>query len=181
MAYTGLRLGEVVGKDGAPALRWGDMRLSERRLTVQARTRRLKTSGSARDVPIPDSLAQLLAAHRVGHPGGPADPVFPYPFTYGQAQKVFNRGCETAGLHDVRVHDLRHTFGVHWVQAGLPLPRLQKILGHATPVMTMRYTRHAPEAFFAGDAATMEASLSGAVDREAEVVRQAVIQRADSA
>jgi integrase len=149
-------------------------------LTVQARTRRLKTSGSARDVPLPGSVVELLAAHRVAHPGGPADSVFPYPFTYGQAQKVVGRACEAAELHDVRVHDLRHTFGVHWVQAGLPLPRLQKILGHATPAMTLRYARHAPEAFFAGDAATIEASLSGAVDREAEAVRRAVV-RADSA
>ena len=45
LAYTGLRLGEAIGKDGTPALRWGDVRLAERRLTVQARTRRLKTSG----------------------------------------------------------------------------------------------------------------------------------------
>jgi integrase len=181
MAYTGLRLGEVVGKDGAPALRWGDVRLAERRLTVQSRTRRLKTSGSARDVPIPDSLVQALATHRVAYPGGPADPVFPPPFTYGKAQKVFGKGCETAELHDVRVHDLRHTFGVHWVQAGLPLPRLQKILGHATPAMTLRYARHAPEAFFTGDAAAMDASLSGATDREAEAVRKAVVQRAETA
>jgi integrase len=126
MAYTGLRLGEVVAKDGRPALRWGDVRLAERRLTVQGRTRRLKTAGSAREVPLPDSLVRLLAAHRVAYPGAPADPVFPHPFTYGQAQKVFGKGCEAAELHDVRVHDLRHTFGVHWVQAGLPLPRLQR-------------------------------------------------------
>ena len=139
------------------------------------------SAGSARDVPIPDSLAQLLAAHRVAYPGGPADPVFPHPFTYGQAQKVFGKGCTAAELHDVRVHDLRHTFGVHWVQAGLPLPRLQKILGHTTPAMTMRYARHAPEAFFAEDAARISASLSGAADREADAVRRAVIQRADSA
>ena len=53
LAYTGIRLGEVVSKEGSPALRWGDVRLSERRLTVQSRTRRLKTSSSGRDVPIP--------------------------------------------------------------------------------------------------------------------------------
>lgn len=181
MAYTGLRLGEVVGKKGTAARRWGDVRLAERRLTVQNRTRRLKTSCSARDVPVPDSLVQVLAAHRVAYPGGPADPVFPYPFTYGQAQKVFGKGCEAAELHDVRVHDLRHTFGVHWVQAGLPLPRLQKILGHATPAMTLRYARHAPEAFFAGDAKVMDASLSGATDREAEAVRRAMVHRAETA
>jgi hypothetical protein len=38
-------------------------------------------------------------------PGGPAEPVFAYRFTYGQAQRVFNRACEAAELHDVRVHD----------------------------------------------------------------------------
>lgn len=148
---------------------------------MQSPTRRLKTTGSARDVPIPDSLVELLAAHRVAYPGGPADPVFPYPFSYGQAQKVFNRGCEKAKLHDVRVHDLRHTFAVHAIQAELPLPRLQKLLGHATPAMTMRYARHAPEAYFAEDAARIGASLSGAVDREAHAVRRAVIRPAETA
>jgi hypothetical protein len=47
--------------------------------------------------------------------------------------------------------------------------------------MTMRYARHSPEAYFAEDAARLSASLSGATDKEAEAVRQAVIQRADSA
>ena len=61
------------------------------------------------------------------------------------------------------------------------VPRLQKLLGHATPAMTMRYARHAPEAYFSEDAARIAASLSGAVDREADAVRQAVIQRADTA
>jgi integrase len=180
LAYTGLRLGEVVAKNGKPALRWGDVRLSERRLTVQSRTRRLKTSSSSRDVPLPDSLVQLLAAHRVTTPGGPADAVFPHPWTYGQAQKVFGRAAEAAGLHDIRVHDLRHTFAVHAIQSGLPLPRLQKLLGHATPAMTMRYARHAGEGYFAEDAARIAASLSGTVDREAEAVRRAVV-RADTA
>jgi integrase len=126
-------------------------------------------------------LVQMLAAHRVTTPGGPADPVFPHPFTYAGAQKVFNRGCTAAELHDVRVHDLRHTFAVHAIQSGLPLPRLQKLLGHATPAMTMRYARHAPEAYFVEDAARIASSLSGATDREADAVRQAVVQRADSA
>ena len=45
-------------------------------------------NGAPRDVPIPDALAQMLAAHRVVNPGDQADPVFPYPFTYGRAQKV---------------------------------------------------------------------------------------------
>jgi hypothetical protein len=42
--------------------------------------------------------------------------------------------------------------------------------------MTMRYARHAPEAYFAEDAAKIASSLSGATDREAEAVRKAVVQ-----
>jgi hypothetical protein len=47
--------------------------------------------------------------------------------------------------------------------------------------MTMRYARHAPEAFFAEDAAKIAASLSGAVDQEAEAVRKAIMQRSEIA
>jgi hypothetical protein len=47
--------------------------------------------------------------------------------------------------------------------------------------MTMRYARHAPEAYFVEDAARIASSLSGATDREADAIRQAVVQRADSA
>ncbi len=30
-------------------------------------------------------------------------------------------------------------------QAGVPIVRLQKLLGHATPHMTLRYVKHAPD------------------------------------
>jgi integrase len=123
----------------------------------------------------------MLAAHRVAYPGGPEAPVFPPPFSYRRAQKVFGKDCETAELHDVRVHDLRHTFGVHCVLAGIPLTRIQMMLGHATPGVTLRYARHAVEAHFSEDAAKLAASLSGAVDREADAVRRAVIHRAETA
>ena len=57
--------------------------------------------------------------------------------------------------------DLRHTFAVHCAQAGGPLPRIQKLLGHASPVMTMRYMKPAPEAYFVEDAARIAASIQG--------------------
>jgi integrase len=45
---------------------------------------------------------------------------------------------------------------VHAAQAGVPIVRLQKLLGHATPVMTMRYMKHAPEAYLDQDAAAIK-------------------------
>ena len=35
-------------------------------------------------------------------------------------------------------------------------------MGHASPMMTMRYMKHAPESYFAEDAARVAASLQGA-------------------
>ena len=155
---------------------------------VSDHTRRLKTIGSARDVPIPDPLAEFLAAHRVRFPGGPADPVFPAPLSdYRAARRVFQRACLAAQLHDggrnpsgvpkpnATIHDLRHTFGVHCAQAGVPIVRLQRLLGHASPHMTLRYMKHAPESYFAEDAARVAASPTGKHDRETEA--QATLAR----
>ncbi len=171
LAYTGLRVGEAQG------LCWSDVRLSEQLISIHDRARHLKTAASVRLVPIPLPLARVLAEHRTRSPGGPADAVFPHPFgSYQLAQRMFQRACRKAGLHDVRIHDLRHTFGVHCAQAGIPIVRIQKLLGHSTPAMTFRYMNHAPGNYFVEDAARVGASLSGTADREAsaqaELARQ---------
>ena len=44
-----------------------------------------------------------------------------------------------AGIADVRLHDLRHTFASHAVLRGIPLPVVSRLLGHRQPSMTLRY------------------------------------------
>ena len=44
-----------------------------------------------------------------------------------------------AGLEDVRLHDLRHTFASHAVIKRVPLPVLSRLLGHSRDRMVMRY------------------------------------------
>ena len=44
-----------------------------------------------------------------------------------------------AGIEDVRLHDLRHTFASHAVLHGIPLPVVSRLLGHKRPSMTLRY------------------------------------------
>ena len=44
-----------------------------------------------------------------------------------------------AGLEDVRLHDLRHTFASHAVMQGVPLPVVARLLGHRNVRMTLRY------------------------------------------
>ncbi len=44
-----------------------------------------------------------------------------------------------AGIEDVRLHDLRHTFASHAVMQSVPLPVVSRLLGHAHTRMTLRY------------------------------------------
>jgi integrase len=44
-----------------------------------------------------------------------------------------------AGLKDVRIHDLRHTFASIGARASLGLPIVGKLLGHSQPATTARY------------------------------------------
>jgi integrase len=57
---------------------------------------------------------------------------------FASSAAVLNWSAESPGTEPptATLHDLRHTFGVHAAQAGVPIVRLQKLLGHATPHMT---------------------------------------------
>jgi len=44
-----------------------------------------------------------------------------------------------AGIEDVRLHDLRHTFASYAVLQSVPLPVVSRLLGHAGTRMTLRY------------------------------------------
>ncbi len=44
-----------------------------------------------------------------------------------------------AGLEDVRLHDLRHSYASIAVMQGTPLPVVARLLGHSQPTMTLRY------------------------------------------
>jgi integrase len=46
---------------------------------------------------------------------------------------------KAAGIAQLRVHDLRHSFASNLVSAGFSLPLVGALLGHATPTTTARY------------------------------------------
>ena len=50
-----------------------------------------------------------------------------------------------AGIMNCHFHDLRHTFATRLVQAGVDLYKVQRLLGHKSPMMTQRYAHHYPE------------------------------------
>ncbi len=58
---------------------------------------------------------------------------------YNDFQAAFKKARDNAGIRDVRIHDLRHTYASLLVQNGVTLYEVQKLLGHSSPNMTQRY------------------------------------------
>lgn len=159
--YTGARLGEAQG------LRGGDVLLHAKRLLIHEGSRRVKTKEAVRDLPIAPALEGVLASHLARVGPGPDDLVFPAEVqVYGKVRRTWAAICRAAELAGVTPHDARHTFAVHAAQAGIPIVRLQKLLGHADPTMTMRYMKHAPEAYLDQDAAAIVGRMTRVVDPE---------------
>lgn len=55
-------------------------------------------------------------------------------------QSVWERIRQTAGLEDVRIHDLRHSFASVGADLGDSMLIISKLLGHSSPKTTDRYT-----------------------------------------
>jgi integrase len=161
--YTGARYGEAAG------LRGCDILLSSKRITLHESERRLKSARSTRDLPIPALLEKALAAHITRVAPGPADLLFPdfqsYDVTYDRWQMV----TEAAGIAKARMHDARHTFGVHAAMSGVPLVRIQQLMGHKSPHMTMRYMKHAPEAYMDADSEKIADSMAMDAETRARI------------
>ncbi|MCY4097011.1 MAG: site-specific integrase, partial [Rhodospirillales bacterium] len=60
-------------------------------------------------------------------------------------QKPWRRVRKAAGLEDVRIHDLRHTFASEAVMRGESLPMVGRILGHTQAQTTSRYAHLADD------------------------------------
>ena len=74
--------------------------------------------------------------------------IFPSPFSGHPFASLFwpwNRIRRRAGLADVRLHDLRHSFASFLVNQGVSLYVVQGLLGHTEARMTQRYAHLAPQ------------------------------------
>jgi integrase len=63
----------------------------------------------------------------------------------GNLQRPWVSIRKAAGIEDVRIHDLRHSFASVGVASGLSLPIVGKLLGHSQPVTTARYAHLADD------------------------------------
>ncbi len=68
------------------------------------------------------------------------------PGTYRkEIQKFWQRIRKSAGIEDVRIHDLRHSFASNAVAQGMSLPMIGKLLGHTQVQTTARYAHLAAD------------------------------------
>ena len=134
IAYgAGLRVGEVV------SLKWGDILLAEQKIHV-------KNGKGKKDriVMLPYSVLVMLENYRALHPGN--DYVFGGQFagahySKGSVQKVMAAALEKSGLSKKgSVHNLRHSFATHLIEAGTDIRYIQELLGHSSIKTTMIYT-----------------------------------------
>jgi len=112
--------------------------------------------GRPRHVPLSDGVLQLLAA--VPHNDCPW--VFPNPKTKKPYVSIFyswDTARKQAGLADVRIHDLRHSFASFLVNAGRSLYEVQKILGHTQVKTTQRYAHLSQDTLINAANSAMEA------------------------
>jgi integrase len=134
LAYTGLRRGEALG------LRWSDVDLDRRMITVRRSYTGQTKSNRHRTVPLPATLATILAAHRLADPWHGE---LCFPNSRGEMfsrnaklEKVLQTALKNAQLPRIRVHDLRHVYASHFIMSGGDIFTLQRILGHSTPQLT---------------------------------------------
>ncbi len=97
-------------------------------------------SRKARGIPISDELERTLREHHEEHGEGPR--------IFGPAYSAFRRSLERAAIPMARgqaSHVLRHTFASEFMRRGGNILVLQRVLGHQSLAMTMRYAHMAPD------------------------------------
>jgi integrase len=128
LMLTGARRNEVTHA------KWEHVLWNERKLFVP-----LSKSGKPRWIALSGSALSLLnSIERI--PGN--EYIFPSPVTGRPSPSLWfpwRRIRARAGLEDVRLHDLRHSFASFLVNEGVSLYVVQALLGHANARTTQRY------------------------------------------
>jgi integrase len=127
LAITGCRAGEITN------LRWENVDWENGYLKLP------DTKTGYRNIPLSDEAKDLLA--EISDQTGSESWVFPNSVggPLRDIRKTWLELIELAGLKDVRVHDLRHSYASAAISAGVSLFEVGKILGHRCQETTARY------------------------------------------
>lgn len=157
---TGMRHSEIL------RVQWREIDFASRRIHVP------RAKAGQREQPIPPSLADRLKAEweQLGQPEGYLFPTRRADAKQAHRQTMaqqFRRAVKRAKLDPAKVtpHILRHTAITELVKAGVDLPTIQKISGHKTLAMVLRYTQLS-DAHIDQSVAALDASFSDTITPE---------------
>lgn len=152
---SGMRIGEVC------ALKWKDVSLRDRCITVRSTMQRLhdfdsdassktkivisqpKTSFSVRTIPMTDYAARICSLYWVDDPEAfvltGQRQRYIEPRTLQYRMERYTADCALTGVH---FHTLRHTFATRCVEVDFEIKSLSEILGHSSPKITLERYVH---------------------------------------
>ena len=137
--FVVIALNTAARKRAIESLTWTQVDLEARRINFNQKGRARTKKGRA-VVPINNTLlADLSEAysvrtckHVLEWNGKPA----------GNIKKAFGKAARRAGLIDVTPHVLRHTCATRMAMAGVPMEKIQKMLGHTNIAVTSGIYAH---------------------------------------
>lgn len=151
LLFTGARRGEIM------AARWDWLDTRNAVLIIPADHHKTGSDGHERTIHLNNPAMEVLSQLRKrstsdwiiqGRGNGPLI----------GAAKMWRQLLDVAGIKDLHIHDLRHTFAAMGVTAGLSMVQIGGLLGHASPVTTSRYA-HLIDETAAASAAKVAAQI----------------------
>jgi integrase len=149
MRGCGLRVGEALAV-GKASPRGGALRLTEQVLERTQAFAPLKhrKPGEFRDVPLPEWVAEKIAAHVNDHGTADDGHLFARRNVHN-LRYAFMAAAKAAGLTpEFTPHDLRHVWASITLARGVPVTDVSRYLGHRSVDLTYRlYSRFIPSSF----------------------------------
>jgi site-specific recombinase XerD len=145
MVLNGLRSREVLG------LKLGDLSFSEAQMRVRGKGLRVRV------LPLPpETISVLQCWLKTERPLTNAPEVFVslkgkargQAMTPAGLRSLFRHHRSASGVSQANPHRFRHTFGSDMIRAGLSLPALQRLMGHAYIHTTLLYIQLTPQDVF---------------------------------
>jgi len=105
---------------------------------------REQKTGKVKDFPLSDTCKKAISEY-LKTTGITSGALFPSrkgnrPITRVQAYRILNIAASQVGITEaVGTHTLRKTFGYHAYQNGVDVTRIQKLLNHSAPSITLSY------------------------------------------
>ncbi len=132
LLQTGIRISELA------ALKSEDISLTKKQIYIAA-----QGSHPSRIVPLNNAALEALKTYAEIRPRSKEHIFFLTkscrPFLVRNIRSAVDRAFRAAGVRDAKVKDLRHTFIVEQLSAGVPLVNVSQIVGHKRVSTTERY------------------------------------------